>query len=199
MISHQYRCIFVHIPRCAGTSIETWISGGDWWTIDAGSKHLLASQAKAAYAEFWDDYFKFSIVRNPYDRVISCLKYAEHFGLVQGEDGQVDFSTYHARFGEAVVLEHDHRFFDRAQLLSPRHRPGSVYGNILDEELDFVARFETLAADMEIVRQATGIADPFGHHVENSERKRPALPPETIEIVNKIYDADFDAFNYKLK
>lgn len=31
MISDQYRCIFVHIPRVAGTSIELAITGLDWW------------------------------------------------------------------------------------------------------------------------------------------------------------------------
>lgn len=31
MISDQYKAIFVHIPRVAGTSIELAITGVDWW------------------------------------------------------------------------------------------------------------------------------------------------------------------------
>ncbi|MDF2620749.1 MAG: uncharacterized protein K0S00_3408 [Xanthobacteraceae bacterium] len=54
MISHQYKCIFVHIQRCAGTSIEVWIDGADFWYKEPNNKHLLASQAKELYAAYWD-------------------------------------------------------------------------------------------------------------------------------------------------
>ena len=51
MISHKYKCIFIHIPRTGGTFIENLIFGKDWWGIDKKTKHITASQAKEIYKE----------------------------------------------------------------------------------------------------------------------------------------------------
>jgi len=71
MISHEHKCIFIHIPHTGGTSIEHTLVGENWFRIDPGTKHLDCKQAKAIYSKYWDSYFKFSVVRNPYDWVVA--------------------------------------------------------------------------------------------------------------------------------
>ena len=63
MISHKHKCIFIHIPRCGGTSMEISMVGRDWFKVDRTTKHLIASTAKKIYEPYWDDYFNFSFVR----------------------------------------------------------------------------------------------------------------------------------------
>jgi len=167
MISHKYQCIFVHIQRCAGTSIENWVVGDDWWNIEAETKHLFASQARKIYADVWDRYYKFAFVRHPVDRMISCLEYGDHFGLSYGHEG-FSFSGYHEKFGDNIVIELDHRFSRRDDLITHRHEPGAVYGNILDERLDFIGRVENLHEDLKVVARAIGKSDPFDFHVGKS-------------------------------
>lgn len=201
MISHQYKCIFIHIQRCAGTSIEVWIDGADLWYKEPDKKHLLASQAKQLYADYWNDYFKFAIVRDPFSRMRSCLKYSEHFGINISNGRSIDFSGYHAHFGKDVVIEHDHRFYDRDDLLNAHHLPGQVYGNILDEPLDFIARFENLHDDMEHVRRVIGHPLRFDKHVEASEGEARLyrLSDKDIDHISSMYEKDFSALGYSLK
>lgn len=201
MISHQYKCIFIHIQRCAGTSIETWIDGDDLWHKEPDKKHIIASQARSLYRDYWDDYFKFSIVRNPFSRTRSCLKYADHFGMKIRPGGTIDFSGYHEHFGEDIVIEYDHRFYDRDDLLNGRHLPGQVYGNIIDEPLDFIARFENLADDMDHVRRVIGHPYRFDKHVEASEGDARAyrLSERDVDHIRSVYEKDFCALGYSLE
>ena len=74
MVLDDLGLIFVHITRTGGTSIEVALAGQDWWQISPQTKHLSARQIRIQVGEEkWSDYFKFSIVRNPWDRVVSMF------------------------------------------------------------------------------------------------------------------------------
>lgn len=72
MLLPEKRLIFIHIPKCAGTSIEVFFAGKDWAEIDAETKHITCQMAVEIYGrDVWDDCFKFSVVRNPWARLLS--------------------------------------------------------------------------------------------------------------------------------
>jgi hypothetical protein len=172
MISHQYQCIFIHIPRTAGSSIEQWICGEDWWLIDPATKHLTAHQAKLCYKDYWDQYYKFSFVRNPWDRMISCLRFPKYF-RIEYSDKILNFGGYETKFGKPLTLEFDHRFLEFRCSLRDRHQENQVYLNILDEPLDFIGRMETLEKDVAFLQDQLGIEKPFNNRAEAStDRKR---------------------------
>ena len=95
MISHPHKTIFIHIPKCAGQSIETaFLSdlGLDWSTRaplllrrnenpKLGPERLAHLKAheyiKYHYVskEIFDDYYKFAIVRDPIDRLVSTYNF----------------------------------------------------------------------------------------------------------------------------
>ncbi|MDQ0316195.1 sulfotransferase family 2 domain-containing protein [Amorphus orientalis] len=199
MISHEYKCIFIHIPRCGGTSVETLMAGGDWWDLSPETKHLTARQAKSLYSEHWDDYFKFSIVRNPFARMISCLKYADHFGIeLDGND--IDLFGYHQKFGQHIILEHDHRFYRREDLLSPSHLPNQVYGNILDADLDHIGQLEAIDETLLILTKELGLDV---SRLETTEKSNPpistdALSDETKSSIAQLYARDLERFGYEI-
>ena len=64
MICHKRKIIFIHQPRTAGTSIEYFFMGKDWFDIEPNTKHLISDVAKYVYAKYWDDYVKFTVLRN---------------------------------------------------------------------------------------------------------------------------------------
>jgi len=205
MISHRYKCIFIHIPRVGGSSLENWICGSDWWSIEKETKHLIASQAKELYKDYWDEYFTFAFVRNPWDRVVSMLKFQRYFGIryqrrpVVRFLRRLNFEDYKLRFGNNIVLEHDYRFHERKNIISNHHHPGQVYGNILDEKLDFIGRYENFTEDCLKLQEMIGIQQSMAIHIEQSERKRyqDYYNRKSIEEVRRLYAKDIERFKYE--
>tara|TARA_A100001037_G_scaffold206412_1_gene184703 strand:- start:13340 stop:13936 length:597 start_codon:yes stop_codon:yes gene_type:complete len=196
MICHEHKCIFIHIPRTAGSSVEQWICGQDWWDVDPPTKHLTASQAKARYADHWDDYFKFSIVRNPWARMMSCLAYPDYFG-VKLVDGTLDFTGYEQRFGTPLTLEIDYRFHQREEVLRKTHTDGRVYLNVLDEPLDFVGRFEHLEKDTALIAERLVLATPFRVSTEAAPLDyRRVFNDDALNWVAKSFRDDIAKFSY---
>lgn len=75
MIDHKRKLIFIHIPRTGGTSIERMAGV----IKDKSDKHHIASEIKAIVSpECWDEYFKFTIRRHPYQRICSVYKWLYH-------------------------------------------------------------------------------------------------------------------------
>ena len=62
--------LFVHVPKCGGSSVEAQLG------IDHGHRSAVYFRAAdpALFARAW----KFSIVRNPYDRLVSAFHYLKN-------------------------------------------------------------------------------------------------------------------------
>ena len=200
MISHEYRCIFIHLPRTGGSSIDHALAGSDWWQIDAQTKHLTASQAKEKYREYWNEYFKFSFVRDPAARMLSCMKFGGYFSIgVQPGCTFAEFLRgYMRRFGHPVTLENDYRFTN--EFSNPLAMPNAVYRNMLDQEIDFIGRFEQLDDGIRHIAATLNIPDlELGHHAASSVLpKNDPYTAEEIELLESLFRHDLDHFGYKL-
>jgi hypothetical protein len=101
IISHTHKYIFIKSRKTAGTSIEVALSKhcgsndivtplGDYWfnrdergewlhnamNAEGFFQHDPAEEVKRKVApEIWNKYFKFSITRNPWDRVVSTFSW----------------------------------------------------------------------------------------------------------------------------
>lgn len=72
--------VFVHVPKAAGTSIAKV-------AIGKRAGHFTASEIKEELGvDIFAGMFKFSVVRNPYDRLVSAYHYAKQGG---GSDGGI--------------------------------------------------------------------------------------------------------------
>jgi len=203
MISHKLKCIFIHIPRTGGSSIEKCLVGADWWHIDKNTKHLLASQAKKMYSDYWDDYFKFSFVRNPHSRMISMYNHRNsrsvYFSDTRLRPGGIisgaDIDMYKKKFGDPVLIEYDHRFYEREELETQKHKSNCVYGNILDEPIDYIGKFESIETDFNKIRKTLGASKRALPQLGQSCNHL-CLDAEAKLAINKIYEQDFINYNY---
>ena len=74
MISHKYKCIFVHLPKVGGGTIENSLTGHSWHNVKVNGlkeQHEPATSLMNHYTDKWESYFKFSFVRNPWDLLVS--------------------------------------------------------------------------------------------------------------------------------
>lgn len=91
IISHKHKFIFIHIQKCAGTSItyalNKYLGEQDlvlgctpegeelsaiWGKTKGLYKHVNSANAKGILGnKIWNEYFKFSFIRNPWDLVVS--------------------------------------------------------------------------------------------------------------------------------
>lgn len=196
MISHKHKCIFIHIPRVGGSSIEQAIVGKDWWRIDSSTKHILASTAKKIYKDYWDDYFKFSFVRNPWSRMVSMCKYSSFYGC-KIKSNKINILEYLKKFSPIEIDPRSKSVLDKQNPIS-----NSVYLNILNEPLDFVGKFENLQEDFEKISDFIGISESLPHlePSKNNSNKfcyTKYYDEETREIVAEKYAKDIEYFGYK--
>tara|TARA_R110002020_G_scaffold133235_1_gene297290 strand:- start:12002 stop:12538 length:537 start_codon:yes stop_codon:yes gene_type:complete len=175
--------------------MEVAISGRDWWGVEGSTKHLIASTAKKIYEPYWNDYFKFSFVRNPWDRMVSMSKFIEFYG-VDLDNGNINISKYLKKFPK---IEVDHRSKSKNDKFNPIKN--CVYLNILNVELDFIGRFENINEDFEFVCESIGkpTLSFVNHSKTQSEHKHYAeyYDDETRQIVAEKYAKDIEYFGYE--
>ena len=106
--SHKYKLIYFHIPKCAGVSVRKAIE------IDKSSHPFPHKNVSTALAidvryttndDIYNSYHKFSIIRNPFERMVSLYSFrkkqgdlyihANLFDSDVGPDGKVwDFNRW---------------------------------------------------------------------------------------------------------
>lgn len=183
MIDHQRKLIFVHIARTGGTSIEAALIGRDWWEIDRGTKHLSASQTRRHFGDqFWNEYVKFAVVRNPWDRLVSMWA----TGWWHANDSKAAGTS----FGDFVQTLRPHRH---------EHYESLFYHDIIDEPLDRILRFERLGEDFAALMAECGAPDIALPHCEKRQRGdyRTYYDAETRDLVARLFERDIRDYGYE--
>ncbi len=178
--------IFVHINKTAGTSIGRAI--GLPLKDHLTAKEIIAGIGK----QNWNSAYKFTVVRNPWDKVVSLYEYRR-------KKNKTQIASRGITFTEWVKLTHgqnrDPFYYDNVKSFQAQ-----VEWLKDDEDtiaIDFVARFETLHADFEQIRDATGITADLPHLNASSRKNyKDYYTDETREIVARWYLEDIEVFAY---
>ena len=203
MIDHANRVIFIHIPRCAGTTIERMFLGMDFWDVNPVMKHATSSVYRKFYARYWKDYYKFSIVRNPYDRFRSMWKHGSEYKLKLNNSGEIILSDYIEYFEQRVVLEHQSNLEQnglRVEYIDGQeYRKHCIYGNYLNEQLDDIFYYEDLLGCFSLLTDKFPNIDRSLIRAEASDKIAPMLSEQAILEINRICQDDFLRFGYPMQ
>ena len=84
IVSHRYKCIFVHIPKNGGTFVTNFIKSVDPSCQDiyhpsmSGHQSLDVIIDEYLYLPWIKDYTFFAVLRNPIEKILSSFNYYWH-------------------------------------------------------------------------------------------------------------------------
>ena len=80
MISHHHGLIFVHVPKCAGMTIELALGGLP--VPQRPEQHFTGHQYARYYPELWHSMHRFTVVRHPVARCLSFVRFYRRWDAV---------------------------------------------------------------------------------------------------------------------
>tara|TARA_Y100000992_G_C21268979_1_gene495567 strand:- start:1397 stop:1984 length:588 start_codon:yes stop_codon:yes gene_type:complete len=194
MISHNLKFIFIHIPKTSGNSLSLFLKDfidneiihrsnnmGEKQGIDIicekikkDIKHKDITYYKNTYGEKINDYFKFTIVRNPYDRMLS------YYFWSKGKNNQK---------------------FDRNEFINFIKSNTSFQHEYIDNTFHII-HFENIINELKNIECFKEIVDfnnyPTLNASSNSKRNYNEIyDKELKDLVFNKYKKDFELFGYK--
>lgn len=193
----RLNCIFVHVPKAAGTSVNKALYGR---TLG----HYTAAEIQGKFPELYERAFTFSLVRNPWDRVLSAYRFAcvgrtDSMGVHKpGQYRIPEFESFERFVSEWLPKQDVERldYIFRPQWMFVCDESGKVM-------VDHLGRVEAMDETVTVMVERLG--RPLSIKNENTTRSPKAdfrsaySRPEMIEIVREIYSKDIELFSYEFE
>lgn len=228
MISQSHKFLFVDIVKTAGTSIckvlESYGGQGKHHAVCRQLPDLKKNRALQAIPneQVLNDYFSFTFVRNPFDRLISlygfcqkapiqkkfnnkrwdALSTTSHRPLPPFEKGRITYWPTEFDVFVEWLVEHEKYYND---FTGEKYIPMKDW--IVDAQglprVSFVGRFEKIQEDFDFVmKKITGETHALPIKNESMDHYK-RLAAETIynnkaleAMIQQYYQVDFECFNY---
>ena len=184
--------LFVHIPKCGGNSFVHSLG------FDEGIGHLGVTDFVLTIPhEKFKSLYKFTIIRNPWDRLVSA-----YFFLKQGGWGEGDAQWFNQNLSqyedfESFVMEW---LSPKNAILHGHFTPQYKYLTI-DNNCLLIDKFYKLESLTELDNDLEGyLKNPMSSTVRNASDRKPDyrtyFTNDMIQKVHCIYQRDINLFNY---
>lgn len=178
--------VFVHINKTAGTSIGKAIGLAD-------KNHLTVKEIIARIGqEPWDAAYKFTFVRNPWDKTVSLYEYRRKKNKTQIATLGLGFEEWLIKtLGDAQ----DPFFYDNPKSFQPQVEwLKDTHGLI---NINYIGKFESLNQDFEKIRQAIGVDTQLPHLNASSRAPYQSYySDKTRGLVSRWFAEDIEQFGY---
>jgi chondroitin 4-sulfotransferase 11 len=199
MISHKHKCIFVHIPKTGGSSIENVFLGKSVppkyqysykkrkYHFKINEQHAFPHEMRRCYGiTSWSEYFKFIIVRNPWERFVSYRFHMLNHNLLHKD---ISFNSF------------VNMFFDKNKnpIKKEKHRAMiEPCMSWITDDIDYIMRLESIDLEFNIVCDKIGIPRQKPPHIGKTNHKHYTeyYNEETKQIIAEKYAKDIEHFGY---
>lgn len=213
IISHKHKFIFIHIPKCAGSTIcyslinDLYLESAHEGrfnelnpsiaevfkvAVNQGNSHELNQHGTLKDIKSYlskknlniNDYFKFSFMRNPWERRISQYFYAKRMAITTGADWAMQTSLM--SFYDFITTRND------SQLNWVSDKKDNI-------AVDFLGSGRNLQEDFNTICDQIGITKQELPHKNATKHKHYTeyYNDETRQIVAEKCAKDIEYFNYK--
>ncbi len=177
--------VFIHINKTGGSSIEK--------ALGIGLDHSTALEKYRQLGErAWRRKFTFTVVRNPWDKVVSHYHYRVRTNQTGLGDSPIPFGDWLRR----CYIDRDPRYYDQPRMFMPQRQW------LVDEHdellVEFIGRFENLQEDFRTIATRLGARAQLGHAKPSSRGDyRDYYDAEGEALVREQFAEDLALFGYE--
>jgi hypothetical protein len=189
-----YKCIFIHIPKAAGTSVNKTLFG------NIGAAHTKLTHFEKIYApDTFRRYFKFTFVRNPYDRIFSAYNYLSKGGGNVNDNAFFKAHLINVTSFEMFIEDYLNDITLRAYIhLEPqvdfiRKTDGTI-------GMDFIGRYENIRDDFATISKRLNVNRELKKENPTSVKRlnyNDFFTKSMRDKVFSLYKDDFEILNYE--
>lgn len=189
----EHQCIFIHIPKAAGISVGRGLFG----QLTGHHRPISGYQLILSRQEF-ETFFKFTFVRNPWDRLASAFHFLKGGGLHEADarwaaEHLAPYPDFEAFVTGWVTRRNVHSWVHFKPQYTYLCLPGQRTLRV-----NFIGFYENLAHDYEALRQHLGTGAPLkAENVTRVQRDyRDLYTYEMQKIVADVYREDIERLGY---
>jgi len=175
---------FIHINKTGGTSIEE--------AFRLPAEHLTAMEKRNQVGlERWRNAFKFTVVRNPWDKVVSHY----HYRVKTNQGNLADSGMKFEDWVKSAYRDNNPSLFDNPKYFMPCVDWLTDSDNKLI--VDYVGRFEHLSRDFANICEKIGLQVELPHRkVSSRDHYRGYYNSECRNIIGEHFIRDLEQFEY---
>lgn len=189
MISHKKKFIFIHIPKTAGMTLVNALE-----TYRDEEQFKFGHPPQSRYADLFsiNEYYQFSFVRNPWDRLCSAFFFLRRGGINEDDRKACEKLNLKQISFNDFVMNHDpyksHLHF----------RPQYTFFNHDFLQVN-VFKFENLQSNFDLVCEKINISAISLTHKNKTEKKHYSeyYNEDMIRAVQEKYSKDIELFKYE--
>lgn len=185
--------IFVHIPKAAGVSISKELYG------NYGGGHCSIADYSNIFNEYdFTKYFKFTFVRNPWDRLLSAYRFLQEGGFNEKDEQWFELNLAKYKNFESFVMQ----WLSLENIDSYVHFKSQVSflstPNNNEITLDYLGFYENLEEDFSYIASKIK-PDARLQHLNKTKKVSNFMEAYTTVMINRVadvYKQDIETFNY---
>lgn len=209
MIIHKCKAIYIHIPKTGGSAVKHAILQALGYTTSFTTDSKRPTKVKKEFSltgpqkhrqlvqvikdlpnEQVNQYYKFTFIRNPWDRMVSEFHWRQQI-YNDRKPPPVDFKQF---IHEIERMQASKTYFFRSHIQTQKSFVVDTAGVVA---LDDIFRLETITTDIKVVSAKLDLPLQIKRYNTSTHRDyREYYNKETKQVINKLYRDDIETFGY---